>query len=157
MTETIVIEFYHLFLSAGQHLTNQDEPKWYSIIDIDLYDRNSAVICFETASCWDSETNQHYFISLPNGVKCKSDLRIVSKANLNVTSSKSFETKLCLNFNIIFFHFKFAAIIIFHQRCILMPIKMHWLYTYRTRYMIVGDNLRCLRLIWGLFYMQIAI
>ena len=103
MTEIIVIDFYNLFLSAEEHFTNQDDWKWYSIIDIDLCDRNFAVICFEKASCWDSETNQHYFISLPNGKRCKSDLRIVRKANLNVTSSKSFQssiTNVTLTFSI---------------------------------------------------------
>ena len=88
MTEIIVIDFYHLFLSAEQQFTNQDGLKWYSIIDINLHDRNLAVICFEKASCWDSDTNQHYFISLPNGEQCKSDLKIVTKANLNVSSSE---------------------------------------------------------------------
>ena len=88
MTEIIVIDFHHLFLSAEQHFTNHDDWKWYSLIDIELHDRNFAVICFEKASCWDRETNQHYFISLPNGKMCKSDLKIVTKANLNVSSSE---------------------------------------------------------------------
>ena len=62
MTEIIAIDFYHLFLRAEQHFLNQDGLKWYSIIDVNLHDRNLAVICFEKASCWDSETNQQNFV-----------------------------------------------------------------------------------------------
>ena len=91
MTEIIVIEFYHLFLTPGQNFSpGQDESKWYSQQVETLHDRNLTVICFEKASCWDNDTNQHYFISLPSGEMCKSDLRIVTKSDYNVTSSKSF-------------------------------------------------------------------
>ena len=90
MTEIIVIEFYHLFLTPGQNFSpGQDGSKWYSQQAETLHDRNLTVICFEKASCWDSDTNQHYFISHPNGKRCQSDLRIVTKSNNNVTSSES--------------------------------------------------------------------
>ena len=101
MTEIIVIEFYHLFLTPEQFFVDQDGSKWYSQQAETLHDRNLTVICFEKASCWDSDTNQQYFISLPNGEMCKSDLRIATKFDYNVTSSELF-TYIDVTFALIF-------------------------------------------------------
>ena len=88
ITEIIAIDFTDLFLKPGERFAGQDEWSWYSLIDKDLHDRNFAVICFEKASCWDSETKRNYYIKLPNGKNCKSDLRMVTKSDYNVSSSK---------------------------------------------------------------------
>ena len=89
MVEFIAMEFFHLFRTSGQSFTHDEDWGWYTVIDKRLNHTNYPLLCFEKASCWDYERHQHNYISLPTGKRCKSILKVVTKHNLNVTSSKS--------------------------------------------------------------------
>ena len=88
MVEILAVQFYSLNLESGTTFVNNWEGEgWFSLIDKELHNRNFAMVCFEKSSCWDKDKNQHNFIRLgTNETRCKSVLRIVKKANLNITS-----------------------------------------------------------------------
>ena len=89
MVEILAVQFYSLNLEPGASFGKSFvDYNWFSLNDKDIRSTNFAMVCFEQASCWDKDNNQHDFMRLRNGTRCKSDLRIVTEANMNLTSSR---------------------------------------------------------------------
>ena len=89
MVEILAMQFFSLNLEPGTSFANNWLGEgWFTLIDAELHDRNVFMVCFEKASCWDQDKNHHNYIRLPNGTKCKSVLRIVTKANINIIPGK---------------------------------------------------------------------
>ena len=95
MVEILAVQFFSLNLELGASfdktvVDNDWDPDndWFSFDDKDFGYTNFAMVCFEKASCWDEEKKQHNFMRLLNGTRCKSVLRIVTEANMNLTSGR---------------------------------------------------------------------
>ena len=89
MVEILAVQFYSLNLEPGASFDQSVmDDSWFSFDDKDFGYTNFAMVCFEKASCWDEEKNQHNFMRILNGTRCKSVLRIVTEANMNLTSSR---------------------------------------------------------------------
>ena len=89
MIEILAMQFFSLNLEPETSFANNWLGEgWFTLIDAELHDRNVFMVCFEKASCWDQDKNHHNYIRLPNGTKCKSVLRIVTKANINIIPGK---------------------------------------------------------------------
>ena len=88
MVEILAVQFFSLNLEPESSFHNNWLGEgWFTLIDAELHDRNFFMVCFEKASCWDQDKNHHNFIGL-NGTKCKSVLRIVTKADFNIIPCK---------------------------------------------------------------------
>lgn len=89
MVEILAVQFYSLNLEPGASFDKTVvDNNWFSFDDKDFGYTNFTMVCFEKASCWDEEKNQHNFMRLLNGTRCKSVLRIVTEANMNLTSGR---------------------------------------------------------------------
>ena len=82
MVEILAVQFYSLNLQPGASFLDDN---WFSFDYKDLRYTNFAMVCFEKASCWDKDKNQPNFMRLLNGTRCKSVLRTVTEANINLT------------------------------------------------------------------------
>ena len=89
MVEILAVQFYSLNLEPEASFDKSVvDNNWFSVDDKNLRSTNFAMVCFEKASCWDKDKNQHDFMRLLNGTRCKSALRIVTEANMNLTSGR---------------------------------------------------------------------
>ena len=90
MVEILAVQFTSLNLGPEATFDKSFvHDNWFSLDDKELHFRNFAMICFEKASCWDKDKNQHNFMRLLNGTRCKSVLRTVTEANMNLTSGRT--------------------------------------------------------------------
>ena len=89
MVEILAVQFYSLNLEPGASFDKSlVDNNWFSFDDKDFRYSNFAMVCFEKASCWDKDKNQHNFMRLNNGTRCKSVLRTVTEANMNLSSDR---------------------------------------------------------------------